>query len=553
MKLSFVLLLLASSVNANKKKLDAKRRTEPKSPLATRNTAVRACHKIKKGQNEQSQSAMASKKACKCLTGWKKGLNKATGQSECTKVNVKVLRNKNLVSEYATYAEALNRGDADKGKCIVVMGEENVIDCNGVGFDSKKAKKIIAPSNTKVLDWSNNHIKDVHYTWYEGLVGLKKLSFRNNFLRTLDPHTFRGAYHMDEIDLSYNQFAALNNSGLFKKNPNIRVIKLNNNMIGELKMKVISVLNLLERFEVQNNRLKKVTGGILSKATNLAYADFGHNHIEKIATKAFTENINLKELYLNNNKLKAINKKLLSKQENLVHLRLDYNEIETMNKDSMQHLKSAKTILLNNNKLTTLAEKQFKGLKSLEKINLDHNQIASIPASVFNNCDNLKYVFIRYNKITNLDSAMFSFNPLLKIAFVSHNEIDNIEEDLLKDKADLKRLDVGDNELTNLDNILDGSQDKLEYFYMNKNKLERVNQNMIARAPVLRALDSSENNLSDNDLAFVSNNIDVNANLGDMSVDLRENQFENPSLDALFVGASDIARLKTEIENSETL
>ena len=55
-----------------------------------------------------------------------------------------------MVSEYATYAEALNRGDADKGKSIVVMGEENVIDCNGVGFDSKKAKKIIAPSNTKV-------------------------------------------------------------------------------------------------------------------------------------------------------------------------------------------------------------------------------------------------------------------------------------------------------------------------------------------------------------------------------------------------------------------
>lgn len=558
MKLSFVVLLLASSVNGSAKKkgaLDPKRRTEPKSPLATRNTAVRACHKIKKGQNEQSATAMNSKKTCKCLTGWKKSNNKETGRSECNRVNTKVLRNQNLVKEYPSYAEALRReqtGD-DLDKCIVVMGEENVVDCRNVGFDSKKAKKIIAPSNTKVLDWSNNHIKDVHYTWYEGLIGLEKLSFRNNFLRSLDPHTFRGSYNMQEIDLSYNQFAALNNSGLFKKNPNLRVVKINNNMIGELKMKVISVLSHLERFEAQNNRLKKVTGGILSRASNLVFADFGHNHIEKIATKAFIENINLKELYINNNRLKAINKKLLSKQKNLLHLRLDFNEIETMNKDSMRNMESVKTILLNNNKLNGLTENQFKGLRNLEKINLDHNQIENIPASVFTNCDSLKYVFIRYNKITSLDASMFNFNPLLKIAFVSHNDIDNIEDDLLKDKAELKRLDIGDNNLANVGAIIEGSQEKLEFAYMYGNKMESAANKILARATALRALDASNNELTDGDLKFVANAIDGNAGGSLTSIDLQNNQFSKPSLDAKFEGAADIARLKTEIENENTL
>lgn len=551
MKLSFVVLLLASTIDASPKKLAPKRKREVKNPLATRNTALRACHKIRKGENEPSASAVTSKKPCKCLTGWKKSNNKETGQVECNRVNTKVLRNGKVVKEYDTYAEALSRvpDENDENKCIVVTGDEKIIDCKNVGFDSKKAKKIIAPADTRVLDWSNNHIKDIHYTWYEGLINLEKISFRNNFLRTLDPHTFRGSYMMNEIDLSFNQFAALNNSGLFKKNPNLRVVKINNNMIGELKMKVISVLSHLEHFEAQNNRLRKITGGILSRATNLVYADFGNNHIEKIATKAFNENINLKELYINNNRLQTVNKKLLSEQENLLFLRLDHNEIHTINKDAMRGLKNVKTIALQHNKLTELTENQFKGLKQLQEINMDHNKLTAIPASVFTNCDNLKFVFIRYNQITSLDASLFNFNPLLKIAFMSHNELDNIESELLSEKADLKRIDFGSNKITNLGDIVDGSQEHLEHMYMYDNKMESANDNLIARAPALREVDVSKNQLNEGDLKFIANAIDNSQNLD--LVDLTDNQFSNPSFDDKFSGASDIARLKTEIANSQ--
>ena len=44
-------------------------------------------YKIKKGVNEMSAMKQAAKsKTCKCLTGWKKSVNKATGKSECNKV-----------------------------------------------------------------------------------------------------------------------------------------------------------------------------------------------------------------------------------------------------------------------------------------------------------------------------------------------------------------------------------------------------------------------------------------------------------------------------------
>lgn len=564
MKLSVILLFLATSLDAaqkkrgknvsNKNTLSAKRRKEARSPLATRNTELRACHKIKKGVNEQSLSAINNSKGCKCLTGWKKWKNKELDQQECVKINNKLYRNTKMIETYETYAEAKRRtseGSRDTGKCIIVTGEEKIIDCSNVGFDSKKAKKILTPADTKVVDWSNNHIQEVHFTWYEGLLDLERLSFRNNFLRTLDPHTFRGSYNLQEIDLSFNQFAAFNNSGLFKKNPNVRVLKINNNMISELKLKVVSVLQFLERFEVQNNRIRKVTGGILSKAANLVYADFSNNHITKVATKAFANNEMLKELYLNNNMITVVNKKLLESQRNLVTLRLDFNKIVNINKSAMKKLDSVKTILLNNNQIAGLTDSQFKGLRSLEKINLDHNLIKTVGKDVFTNCDNLKYVFMRYNKINNLNGATFTNNPLLKIAFMSHNDLDEIEENLLSGHPDLKRLDLGDNKLSTVGNVLSGSQEKLENFYLYNNTLQSADENLIASAPVLKDVDASKNELTDNDLKFVSNALDKSPELNRVNLD--ENQFDNPNLDKEFRGPNDLAKLKNELDNARNL
>lgn len=496
---------------------------------------------------------MNSKKPCKCLTGWKKSKDKETGESVCNKVNTKVLRNKNLIDEFETSADVLSRYPTSDspaetaGKCIIVRGDEFIINCKGVGFDTKKAKKIIAPADTRVLNWENNHIKDVHYTWYEGLVDLERLSFKNNFLRTLDPHTFRGSYKLHDIDLSFNQFLKLDNSGLFKKNPNIKTLKLNNNMISELKMKVISVLPLLEHFEVQNNRLMKVTGGIMSKATNLVYADFSNNHIAKVATKAFNENIHLKELKLNNNRLVTINKKLFSQQSNLLQLDLSNNRINTMNKDSMRGLKSVKRIDISHNELNTLTENQFKGLKELVEINLDHNNIQKVPPSVFTNCDNLKFVFIRYNKINSLDANTFQFNPLLRVAFFANNDMEDIEEGLLNDKP-LKRLDIGGNKIANVGNIL-GNQAELEHLFLYGNDMESANPNLVANAPLLQHIDASDNKLTDNKLTFIANaidNSDVNI------VNLEDNEFVEPNLDRRFVGSAQISSLRNEIANAES-
>jgi len=58
-----------------------------------------------------------------------------------------------MVEVVETAAEMLSRSDDDManlGKCVLVRGDDMIISCRNVGFDTKKAKKIIAPSDTRV-------------------------------------------------------------------------------------------------------------------------------------------------------------------------------------------------------------------------------------------------------------------------------------------------------------------------------------------------------------------------------------------------------------------
>lgn len=550
MKLYSLLLLAAAVAGGKKSKLERKR--EKRDPLATRNTELATCHKIKNGINSQSLAVIANEdKKCKCLTGWKKKRNKENNLLECTQVNTKATTGK-YVTVYDTYSEVLARNPNVKPtNCAYVHSDtEKIVDCKGVGWDSKKAKKVLVPADTEILDWSQNHISDIHYTWYEGLKDLKKLSFANNYIRNIKPHTLRGSYDLEEIDLSFNQFYAFNNSGLFKKNPNLRVVKMNNNIIKELKMKVISILPHLEHFEGQHNRIARITGAMFSKAKNLQYLDFSYNNIERIATKAFQENIFLKTILLNNNLIKSLNNKLFSKNLNLEVLNLGWNQIPQLKRDSFRNLAAVKKIHLNNNLIVEINENAFKGLKQLEYINLDHNAIESIHQGAFTNCLELKYVFARYNQIKSLDGSIFNTNSMIKIAFLSHNEMESIDENMLKDKTELKRLDIGNNAITHLGNVVSGSQANLQFAYLDANNLQSADDNMLANAPGLTVIDASSNKLTDDKLTFVANAIDNSGIASDRGlVDLSDNQFTNPRFDGAFAGKSDIEGLRTEISN----
>merc|ERR1712127_879901 len=94
---------------------------------------------------------------------------------------------------------------------------------------------------------------------------------------------------LEELDLSQNQILKLDKSAVFKKNKNIKTLKLNNNRIVEMKMKILTALPNLEHLEIQHNRLARINGKMLKTAGNLQHFDASYNDIASISTRSFKQ------------------------------------------------------------------------------------------------------------------------------------------------------------------------------------------------------------------------------------------------------------------------
>ena len=535
----------------------AQKKTKPKK--------VKRCHQIKKGQNLISYISLGEpvkkKDKCKCIQGWKKAKVTEPGTGEkkmaCNRPNMSILKRKSLSVTVGTkeegeqmWAELQNT----KPRCVFAK-DDKWIKCKNTGLDSKKGlKQAIIPYTMEVIDMSDNHLNELG-EFFSGVLNLKKISFANNFIKKIPTSAFKSSWWLEEIDMSENQLNELAHSGVFKRNPSLKVIKLNNNMIKVLKKKVVANLQFLRHLDLHNNRIDKLSGGLFSRAVDLSYLDFSYNKIKKIATRAFENNRMLTELYLNNNQITNINKQVFKNLENLEILDLSYNSIgqgipdskndPDIHRESFRNLKGVKKLLLNNNEIRTISPLQFKGLKNLELINLDHNQIATLPKDAFDNSHSLKYVFARYNEIKTLDGSAFIDNPALKIAYLSHNELDEIPEDLLAGKKDLKRVDLGNNKLSAVGNIFEGSQENLYNAFMYGNNIDQVHDNVLANAPLLNSVDVSRNQLTENGLSFVPQVIDGSPELG--WIDMSDNKFDDNMFDAKWSGITNFAKLKQAI------
>ena len=189
----------------------------------------------------------------------------------------------------------------------VYLTDAHWIRCDNYGMDNKKIKKLILPYTIETADFSNNHLTELVRTQWEGLMNLKKISFQNNFLKKIPLSVFKAAHGLEGIDISYNQLTDLNSSGIFKKNVNIKSFKANNNMLKgkrgpvgitknnqrflDIKKKVISSWKHLEYLDVSNNRITKLSGGMLVHAVDLWYVNFSNNKISKLATKGTVLNL----------------------------------------------------------------------------------------------------------------------------------------------------------------------------------------------------------------------------------------------------------------------
>ena len=136
----------------------------------------------------------------------------------------------NIKDGNAAWADNQLSDQLSDHRCVYLT-DAHWIRCERAHLDNKKIKKLILPYTIETADFSENHLTELVRTQWEGLMNMKKISFRNNFLKKIPLSVFKAAHGLESIDISYNQLTDLNSSGIFKKNVNIKSFKANNNML----------------------------------------------------------------------------------------------------------------------------------------------------------------------------------------------------------------------------------------------------------------------------------------------------------------------------------
>uniref|UniRef100_A0A9J8BDL8 Uncharacterized protein n=3 Tax=Cyprinus carpio TaxID=7962 RepID=A0A9J8BDL8_CYPCA len=238
----------------------------------------------------------------------------------------------------------------------------------------------------------------------------------------------------EQLDLSLNHLSAIRPQA-FHSTRRLRVLLLNDNMIGVLADGAFSLLEGLLRLDLSRNRISFLSEGFsrglgslrdLSLAENrltsldsscfvhfdaLQRLNLSHNVIETIKMRAFGSMSTLRQLQLNSNNLTILKNGIFSMLRNLEVLNLHHNQIHYLDVGMLSPLTSLALLDLTNNNLSTI---QFKTFLSLNTYST-HIMLQGNPwdcdcdlQRVFRKLCNVKRLFLDdYDNLTcvNLDES----------------------------------------------------------------------------------------------------------------------------------------------------
>uniref|UniRef100_A0A8C1JG34 Leucine-rich repeat-containing protein 15-like n=1 Tax=Cyprinus carpio TaxID=7962 RepID=A0A8C1JG34_CYPCA len=189
----------------------------------------------------------------------------------------------------------------------------------------------------------------------------------------------------EQLDLSLNHLSAIQPQA-FHSTRRLRVLLLNDNMIGMLADGAFSLLEGLLRLDLSRNRISFLSEGFsrglgslrdlsLNRLTSLDSSCFvhfdalqrlnlSHNAIETIKMRAFGSMSTLRQLQLNSNNLTVLKNGIFSMLRNLEVLNLHQNQIHYLDVGMLSPLTSLALLDLTNNNLSTIQFKTFLSLNT---------------------------------------------------------------------------------------------------------------------------------------------------------------------------------------------
>ncbi len=215
---------------------------------------------------------------------------------------------------------------------------------------------------------------------------LRRLDLSGNLITRLPRRALSPTTDLEQLDLSSNNLAIVDDGALHGLGDSLRVLNLANNALTSLPVSLFSQDHspvALRELYLSNNSLSGLPSGLMSRLTHLAVLNLSRNAVSNAwlntRLSAFRRLTNLVALDLSHNRLTFLAESTLSGLKNLQVLNVAHNRIATVAPLALAPSGSAlRALSLSHNQLEELEVGAFKGLSKLTSLSLDHNRLKSL-------------------------------------------------------------------------------------------------------------------------------------------------------------------------------
>lgn len=302
----------------------------------------------------------------------------------------------------------------------------------------------VIPIHTYSLE--GNNLTTIRTGNFFGLK-ISHLSLKRNQINALDLLAFWGLeYHLDNLDIGYNQLTAVPADAL-RLLRNLRTLNLEGNKISVLCNNDFSSLDRLEVLTLSRNPIVSIQNEAF-RGTRLSLLSLDgialRRGLQDIPTKDLK---NLRSLSLVDNALQEIPSGWFRGLSSLVSLNLDSNNISVIEPSDLDGIHNTLvTLEINKNKLKKVPKRALRTLKVLDTLRMTHNRIRKIHIRSFNSSKKLTHLDISHNYITEVHPQAFVGMDALEKVDLRSNYLFTLEETTFHwENSKVKEVYMADN------------------------------------------------------------------------------------------------------------
>uniref|UniRef100_A0A673IZK3 TIR domain-containing protein n=1 Tax=Sinocyclocheilus rhinocerous TaxID=307959 RepID=A0A673IZK3_9TELE len=365
------------------------------------------------------------------------------------------------------------------------------------GFKVDTFLQTACSSSLRSIHLEDNNLSVLTHRMFRPCALLNDLHLRNNGVSRMYKSSFKHLVNLTELQIQKNLLTQLNDT--LQVLPNLRVLDLHLNSIGNLDCSDFANLTQLRQLYLHRNRIVTIKACV--------FKDLG----------------NLEELILSSNRMLTVRGTFTYGPQNLQYLDLNNNKLSAIQNDSFKALHSLRTLTLRNravfagtpnirsldvccNYISYESQEELQSppfilLSELRvlKINSQRRGLNYIPSNFLKGLKNLQVFYAGNLNIENLHVDTFSYTLNLTFLDLASNNLANrnaLTSRLFQPISGLNKITLGRTHLKSLDFLVDANLSSLTILRASTNDLEFINQTVIQSLPQLKVLDLQNNSFT---------------------------------------------------------